>query len=125
MWLDLDRRGVARTPVNLSCAEHLDGRRFPSVALDLSETGVAVRRLGDLGGTADPHAGVVELELALPGAGEAIRARAEARFRSVHRAGLRFLSMPARHQRLLREFLLDRRLRALALRRPWWRLGRR
>ena len=40
--------------------------------------------------------------------------------RGVHRAGLRFVSMARRHERLLRDFLMDRRLRALALEPARW-----
>jgi hypothetical protein len=103
----------------LSCGEHVSERSVPAVAFDLSEEGVAVRRLG--GASRHPDE-VVVLEFALPGSGEVIRARAETQFstveRGVHRAGMRFLAMAPKHVGLVRDFLMDRRLRALA-RRSW------
>jgi c-di-GMP-binding flagellar brake protein YcgR len=124
-----DRRVVPRTPVNLLCDEHLGDRPLRAMAVDLSELGIALRRLGGLADAAPPEAGLdvgpdVGLELALPGSGEVIWAQARTQFRAdvhgAHRSGLRFVSMARRHQRLLRDFLMDRRLRALALAPDRW-----
>jgi c-di-GMP-binding flagellar brake protein YcgR len=117
-WLTrLDRRRALRVPVRLACGEQAGERSVPAVACDLSEEGVAVRRLGG-----ERPADVVLLEFALPGSGEVIRARAETQFatlkRGVHRAGMRFVAMAPKHVRLVRDFLMDRRLRALG-RRSW------
>jgi hypothetical protein len=106
-------------PVRLACGERAGAREVPVVAFDLSAEGVAVRRLG--GEKRRPEE-VVQIEFALPGSGEVIRARAETQFssvkRGVHEAGLRFVAMAPRHVGLVRDFLLDRRLRALG--RPSW-----
>jgi c-di-GMP-binding flagellar brake protein YcgR len=120
-----DRRVVPRTPVHLFCDEHLGDRPWRALALDLSELGIALRRPGGPENAAPPEAGPdVGLELALPGSGEVIWAQARTRFRGdvrgVHRSGLRFVSMARRHQQLLRDFLMDRRLRALALAPDCW-----
>jgi c-di-GMP-binding flagellar brake protein YcgR len=116
-----ERRLAARVPVKLFCDAHLGERRFRAVAFDLSDQGVALWRLG---GTTDT-ATEVGLEIALPGSGELIWARARTEFqqndRGIHRAGLRFVDMAHRHRRLLHDFVMDRRLRVLALaRRPFW-----
>jgi hypothetical protein len=64
----------------------------------------------------------VGLEFALPGTGETIWAHAETLFesidRGVQRAGLRFVGMAHKHERLLHDYLMDRRLRALELAPP-------
>jgi hypothetical protein len=116
----MDRRGIPRTAVRLWCHEHLDDRRLQAVVVDLSEEGVALRRIG---GTAEARN--VGLELPLPGCGEVIWAHARTQFqedeRGVHRAGLHFVAMAGRHRRLLHDFLMDCRLRALTEQRiSWW-----
>jgi len=117
-WVS-NRRLAQRVPVKLFCDEHLGDRPLRSVAFDMSECGLALRRLGRFG--ALPHE-VVGLEFALPGTGEVIWAHAETQFeafeRGVHRAGLRFVAMARSHERLLHDYLMDRRLRALQLAPP-------
>jgi c-di-GMP-binding flagellar brake protein YcgR len=120
-WVN-NRRLAQRVPIKLFCDEHLRDRPLRSVAVDMSEHGLALRRVG---GTRTPAHEAVGLEFALPGTGEIIWAHAETQFeeieRGVHRAGLRFLGMAHKHERLLRDYLMDRRLRALELAPPSWR----
>jgi hypothetical protein len=114
-----NRRLVQRVPLKLFCEEHLRSRDLQSVAIDMSEGGLSLRRVGATPNPADEPVG---LEFALPGTGETIWAHAETLFesidRGVHRAGLRFVGMAHRHERLLRDYLMDRRLRALELAPP-------
>lgn len=117
-WLG-NRREVDRVPLKLFCEEHLRARDLQAVAVDMSERGLSLRRVGDTRAPADEAIG---LEFALPGTGEIIWAHAETQFeafeRGVHRAGLRFVGMAGKHQRLLHDYLMDRRLRALELAPP-------
>jgi len=114
-----NRREAQRVPMNLSCDEHLPSLDLHSVATDMSEGGLSLRRMDDSPMLAHEAVG---LEFALPGTGETIWAHAETLFesidRGVHRAGLRFVGMAAKHERLLHDYLMDRRLRALQLAPP-------
>jgi hypothetical protein len=117
-----NRRVVDRVPLKLFCEEHLQARDLQSMAIDMSECGLSLRRVG---GTRTPARETVGLEFALPGTGEIIWAHAVTQFeaidRGVHRAGLRFVGMAHKHERLLHDYLMDRRLRALELAPPSWR----
>ena len=117
-----NRRVAQRVPIKLFCEEHLRARDLQSVAIDMSELGLSLRRLG---GTPSPAHEAIGLEFALPGTGEIIWAHAETQFEAVdhgvHRAGLRFVGMAHKHERLLHDYLMDRRLRALQLAPPSWR----
>jgi hypothetical protein len=116
-----NRRLLQRVPIKLFCDEHLRDRPLRSVATDMSERGLSLRRVGDTRTARE----AVGLEFALPGTGEIIWAHAETQFeefdQGVHRAGLRFVGMAGKHQRLLHDYLMDRRLRALELAPPSWR----
>lgn len=120
-----ERRLARRVPVRVYVNEHVGARVIRSLALDMSEGGMAVRRLVGPGPGRDR---VVEVEMVLAGGGETIWAEAETRFEAGEgggaRAGLRFVSLPRSHQRLLRDFLADRRLRGLEPRPPRRWLGR-
>jgi c-di-GMP-binding flagellar brake protein YcgR len=117
--LNGNRRLAQRVPLNLSCEEHLRAHDLQSVATDMSEGGLALRRVS---ASALPVHESVGLEFALPGTGETIWAHAETLFesidRGVQRAGLRFVGMAHKHERLLHDYLMDRRLRALELAPP-------
>jgi c-di-GMP-binding flagellar brake protein YcgR len=95
-------------------------RPLRSTAVDISERGMAVWRVSPPRVT---RGEVVAVELALPGTGETIWAEAttlsEDFQRGVQRAGLQFVAMARRHEAMLRDFLMDRRLRALEPRPPW------
>jgi hypothetical protein len=88
---------------------------FKALALDVSETGLAIRKPTER----IPHTRVVGLELELPGTGEIIWASAEPRFHSVsardHFSGLHFLGMARKHERLIRDYVRERRERLLRL----------
>ena len=114
-----NRRLAQRVPLKLACEEHLRTRDLQATAVDMSELGLSLRRVGS---TPSPTHEAVGLEFALPGTGETIWAHAETLFesidRGVHRAGLRFVGMASKHERLLHDYLMDRRLRALELAPP-------
>ena len=86
-----------------------------SLAVNVSEHGLAAQRLVE---RVTRHARVVAVEFELPGTGEVIWAKGETLFeridRDFHRAGIRFLAMARRHERLVREYVWDRRLCAQA-----------
>lgn len=114
-----NRRLAQRVPLKLACDEHLRSQDLRSMAIDMSELGLSVQRVGPTAGRSHESVG---LEFALPGTGETIWAHAETLFesidRGVHRAGLRFVGMAHKHERLLHDYLMDRRLRALELAPP-------
>jgi c-di-GMP-binding flagellar brake protein YcgR len=111
-----ERRWEPRVGLKVRLHEVLGEHVVPSVAVDMSEGGLQVRRLVEPGAR---DARLVGVELALPGTGDVIWASVETQFeqedQGLHRAGLRFLEMARRHRRLLRDFLWDRRLRLIAL----------
>src|SRR5262245_18914514 len=104
-----ERRAAPRFPLRTYMSQYVRDMPFQSLALDVSETGLAIRKP-----TARiPHARVVGLELELPGTGEVIWASAEPRFHSVdaqtHFSGLHFLAMARKHEHLLRDYVRERR----------------
>ena len=107
-----NKRLSPRFPVQASLNEYIRDRPSPAVAFDVSVSGVAIRKP-----TAPRihHAGVIGLELELPGTGEAIWASATPRFHAVGRefqlSGLLFLDMARKHRRLLHDYVNERRER--------------
>jgi len=61
-WVN-NRRSAQRVPIKLFCAEHLGPRDLQSVATDMSELGLSLRRVG---GTRMPAHEAIGLEFALP-----------------------------------------------------------
>jgi c-di-GMP-binding flagellar brake protein YcgR len=115
-----DRRLARRVPLDMFFNQYIRDEPVRSLAVNVSEHGLAAQRLVE---RMSRHARVVAIEFELPGTGEIIWAKAETQFESMdrdfHRAGIRFLAMARRHERLVREFVWDRRLGALAR----WRHG--
>jgi hypothetical protein len=111
-----DRRLNRRVTVDMFFNQYIADHPFRSLAVNVSEHGLAAQRLIERRVTR--NARVVGVEFELPGTGEVIWAKAETQFEAIdrdfHRAGIRFLAMARRHERLIREFVWDRRLRALA-----------
>jgi c-di-GMP-binding flagellar brake protein YcgR len=111
-----DRRSDGRLRLQLYLNQYIKDRPYRALALDISETGLAVHKLTE---PIVPHARVVGLELELPGTNEVIWAAAESRFDAVsedfHLSGLRFCAMARKHQRLLSDYLRERRLRLARL----------
>jgi hypothetical protein len=107
-----DRRLNRRVALDLFFNQYIADEPVRSLAVNVSEHGLAAHRLVE---RRAPRAQVVGIELELPGTGEVIWARGETQFEAVdrdfHRAGLLFVAMARRHERLIREFVWDRRLR--------------
>ena len=95
--------------------QYVRDEAFRALALDVSETGLAIRKPTER----IPHARVVGVELELPGTSEIIWASAEPRFHSVgsktHFSGLHFVGMDTKHARLIRDYVQERRERWLRL----------
>jgi hypothetical protein len=110
-----DRRVNDRVALDMFFNQYIQDHPVRSLAVNVSEHGLAAHRLVE---RVSPHSRVVSIEFELPGTGEVIWARGETQFesigRDIHRAGLRFVAMARRHERLIREFVWDRRLRTMA-----------
>jgi hypothetical protein len=107
-----NRRITPRFPVQATINEIVRDRASPAVALDVSLSGLAIRK------PTVPrlyHAGVVGIEVELPGTNETIWASAEPRFHAVgprfQMSGLLFLDMARKHRRLLHDYVSERRER--------------
>jgi hypothetical protein len=110
-----DRRLNNRVALDMFFNQYIQDHPVRSLAVDVSEHGLAAHRLAERDSR---HGRVVAIEFELPGTGEVIWARGETQFESLdrdfHRAGIRFVAMARRHERLVREFVWDRRLQTLA-----------
>src|SRR4051812_7349554 len=110
-----DRRLAGRVSVDMFFNQYIREQPFRTLAVNVSEHGLAAHRLVE---RVTQHARVVGVEFELPGTGEVIWAKAETQFEAIdrdfHRAGIRFLAMAKRHERLVREFVWDRPLRPRA-----------
>ena len=107
-----DRRSDPRLPLQLFLTQYVKDQPFRALALDISETGLAIQKLTE---PVVRSSRVVSLELELPGTRETIWAAAESRFDDVgkdfHLSGLRFAGMAQKHERLLRDYVRERRAR--------------
>ena len=107
-----NKRLAPRFPVQAGLNEYVRDRPSPATALDVSVAGLAIRKP-----TAPRihHAGVIGVEVELPGTGEVIWASAQPRFHAVgpefQLSGLLFLDMARKHRRLLHDYVNERRER--------------
>jgi len=110
-----ERRLNGRVALDMFFNQYIQDQPVRSLAVNVSEHGLSAQRLVE---RASPRSRVVAIEFELPGTGEVIWARGETEFeridRDFHRAGIRFVGMARRHERLVREFVWDRRLFAQA-----------
>jgi hypothetical protein len=111
-----NRRTDKRLRLQLYLNQYIKDRPYRALAVDISESGLGIQKL------AEPmvhHAPVMGLEIELPGTNELIWAAAEPRFdavgRDFHVSGLRFRAMARKHERLLRDYVRERRLRIARL----------
>jgi c-di-GMP-binding flagellar brake protein YcgR len=111
-----NRRIDNRLRLQIFLTQYIKDRPYRALAVDISESGLAVEKLTE---PVVPHAPIIGLELELPGTSELIWAAAEPRFDSVgrdfHVSGLRFRAMARKHERLLRDYVRERRLRIARL----------
>jgi c-di-GMP-binding flagellar brake protein YcgR len=110
-----DRRLNGRVALDMFFNQYIRDEPVRTLAVDVSEHGLAAQRLIE---RVRRRARVVAVEFELPGTGELIWASGVTQFervdRDFHRAGIRFVAMARRHERLIREFVWDRRLRLSA-----------
>jgi c-di-GMP-binding flagellar brake protein YcgR len=114
-WIPDERRAGARVRMQVYLNEYVKDHPHRALALDISETGLAIQKLTE---PLAHRARLVALELELPGTNEIIWASAESRFDHIgddfHFSGLRFAAMARRHERLLRDYVRERRARLRA-----------
>jgi len=83
---------------------------FRALATNLSPSGLLIQKLLEPN---IPLSRVVSVEFEIPGTGEVVWARAEPRFDTLdsdfHMSGLTFTGMASKHERLLHEFVFDRK----------------
>jgi hypothetical protein len=125
-----ERRSDPRIRVEIFLNQYIRDQPFRALALNLSPTGLRVQKLSQSGGI--PRSRVLSVELELPGTGEVLWARAESRFDSLdedfHTSGLTFTGMARKHEKLLRDFVVEkwlkRRSGPLFKPRPTWSRNR-
>lgn len=107
---DSERRSDHRVPMDLFLNEYVKERPYRALAMNLSEAGLTLQKL------AEPiarWARTIALEFELPGTGEVIWAKGESRFESIgddfHLTGVRLVAMATKHQRLVRDYVYDKR----------------
>ena len=113
-WIDLERRRDPRVRLEMFLTQYVQDHPMRSLAVNVSDTGLFVQKLIE---PTVRQPTIVGLEFELPGTGEVIWASAESRFDSFgdyfQVSGLRFVGMARKHERLLRDFVSEKRLRDL------------
>ena len=119
MLLDIERRRDPRVRLEMFLNQYVDDNPTRALASNVSHTGLLIQKLADRQTSEGlrPPPSSVGLEFELPGTGEIIWACAEPRFDCsgdyLHVSGLRFVGMARKHERLLRDFVTEKRLRDL------------
>ncbi len=119
LLLDIERRRDPRIRLEMFLNQYIEDNPTRSLAANVSHTGLYLQKLADTRTppSPPPRPTVVGLEFELPGTGEIIWASAESRFDVAsdyfHFSGLRFVGMARKHERLLRDFVTEKRLRDL------------
>jgi hypothetical protein len=110
-----NRRLSPRLRMRVFMNEYVGDDPCQALARDLSETGLALLKLPATAATTN----IVTLEVELPGTNETIWAAAQPRFESLgpdyQVSGLRFVSMARKHERLIRDYVRERRERLARL----------
>ena len=111
-----NRRLSQRLRMRVFLNEYVGDDPCQAIVRDVSETGLSLVKLP---GKKLQPVEVVTLEVELPGTNETIWASAQPRFDSLNHnyqiSGLRFLSMARKHERLIRDYLQERRERLARL----------
>ena len=121
---DRERRDKDRIALGLLMNEYVDDRMHRAMAVNVSPTGLYLDRLfGDRKLQLGRDDRAVQLEFTLPETNESIWALAEVCFDHVtsarrdlvvvHGTGVRFTAMARKHERLLLDFVHDRKRRNL------------
>lgn len=107
-----DRRCELRVRLEMFLNQYVKEQPYRSLAINLSHTGLYLQKLTE---PLVRPARVVGLEFELPGTAEVIWASAESRFDSIgsdfHLTGLRFLAMARKHERLLHDYVFEKKRR--------------
>lgn len=105
-----DRRCESRVRLELFLNQYVKDQAHRGLAINLSHTGLFLQKLTE---AVVRPARMVGLEFELPGTFEVIWALAESRFDSVgsdfHLTGLRFVAMARKHERLLHDFIFEKK----------------
>jgi len=110
MHLSHDRRLGNRIPMEVLMNEYLHDRSYRALTVNISESGVYVNKVVT---QLARRSRVVGLEFELPGTAEVIWARGEICYDTIddcfHGQGIRFTGMPRVHQRLIRDWCIEKR----------------
>lgn len=105
-----DRRLGNRIPLEVLMNEYMNERPYRALTVNISETGVYVNKVVT---SLSRRSRVVGLEFELPGTAELIWARGEICYDTIddcfHGQGIRFTGMPRVHQRLIRDYCVEKR----------------
>jgi hypothetical protein len=120
-----ERREEARVPLQMFLDEYVSERHHRAMSANISTRGLYLHRVFAAGRRQSQFGReerFVQLEFALPGVGESIWAQGEVRYDElgigaspsnsgamVHGTGIQFVAMAQGHERLLRDYLLDRK----------------
>ncbi len=111
-----NRRLAQRLRMRVFLNEYVGDDPCQAIVRDVSETGLSLVKLP---GKSPRPVEVVTLEVELPGTNETIWASAQPRFDALNPdyqiSGLRFVSMARKHERLIRDYLRERRERLARL----------
>jgi hypothetical protein len=111
-----NRRLAQRLRMRVFLNEYVGDDPCQAIVRDVSETGLSLVKLPT---KASRPVEVVTLEVELPGTNETIWASAQPRFDAMNPeyqiSGLRFVSMARKHERLIRDYLRERRERLARL----------
>jgi hypothetical protein len=111
-----NRRLAQRLRMRVFLNEYVGDDPCQAIVRDVSETGLSLVKLP---GKKVQPVEVVTLEVELPGTNETIWASAQPRFDALSPdyqiSGLRFVSMARKHERLIRDYLRERRERLARL----------
>lgn len=95
--------------------EYMQDRPYRALSVNISESGLYVNKVV---GSLARRSRVVGLEFELPGTSEVIWARGEVCYDTIddcfHGQGIRFTGMPKVHQRLIRDYCIEKRRAQLA-----------
>ena len=109
-----NRRSSHRVPLQLFLNEYVKDKAHRCMAVNLSPSGIYLNRLV---APFQRENRVVGLEFELPATSETIWARGEIRYDKLdpyfHGTGVEFTGMARAHHRLIRDYVMDRRERAL------------
>lgn len=109
-----NRRADIRVPLQMFLNEYVNDRPHRCMSFNIGTRGLYLNRLSR---PAPGPGGVVGLEFELPGTNELIWARGEVRYDTrdpyFHGSGVEITGIAGRHQRLIRDYVLERRAHKL------------